>query len=182
MARVVQAAQHVGGYVLRVSRCRGVVDLEDDVSDTALADMHALGVRGIRINVSPDTVGARGVTWADDPIGQLLAGINPRMLTIDVQEASLLDDPIGAAASLRRFRDAGGRVCLDDFARGVSGLNLLRHLPLDEVRIDRLALDSITSHPHDRATHISTCHEQVGQQACQDGQYHRIEFHTAGIV
>ena len=26
-----------------------------------------------RINVSPDTVGARGVTWADDPIGQLLA-------------------------------------------------------------------------------------------------------------
>ena len=46
---------------------------------------------------------------------------------------------------------SGGRVCLDDFARGVSGLNLLRHLPLDEVRIDRLALDSITSHPHDRA-------------------------------
>ena len=33
--------------------CRGIVDLEDDVSDTALADMHALGVRGIRINVSP---------------------------------------------------------------------------------------------------------------------------------
>lgn len=33
--------------------CRGIVDLEDDVSDAALADMHALGVRGIRINVSP---------------------------------------------------------------------------------------------------------------------------------
>ena len=29
-------------------------------------------------------------------------------------------------------------VCLDDFGRGISSLSLLRHLPLDEVRIDRI--------------------------------------------
>ena len=33
--------------------CRGIVDLDDDASDAQLAEMHALGVRGIRINVSP---------------------------------------------------------------------------------------------------------------------------------
>jgi predicted TIM-barrel fold metal-dependent hydrolase len=33
--------------------CRGIVDLDDDTSDSQLAEMHALGVRGIRINVSP---------------------------------------------------------------------------------------------------------------------------------
>lgn len=104
-----------------------------------------------RVNVSPDTVGSRGITWADDPIAQLLGGIDPRLLIVDVHESSMIDDEAGAAHSLERFRAAGGRVCLDDFARGVSGLSLLRRLPLDEVRIDRLSLDSITSHPHDRA-------------------------------
>ena len=33
--------------------CRGIVDVEDDTPDAALDDMHALGVRGLRINVSP---------------------------------------------------------------------------------------------------------------------------------
>jgi len=32
---------------------RGVVDVDEDASDQELAKMHALGVRGVRINVSP---------------------------------------------------------------------------------------------------------------------------------
>ena len=38
---------------LGVARCRGIVDVADDVSDTELARLDALGVRGVRINVSP---------------------------------------------------------------------------------------------------------------------------------
>jgi predicted TIM-barrel fold metal-dependent hydrolase len=33
--------------------CRGIVDLEDSTPDTELDALHALGVRGLRINVSP---------------------------------------------------------------------------------------------------------------------------------
>jgi EAL domain-containing protein (putative c-di-GMP-specific phosphodiesterase class I) len=33
----------------------------------------------------------------------------------------------------------------------VSSLSLLRRLPIDEVRIDRQSIDTITAHPHDRA-------------------------------
>jgi len=33
--------------------CRGIVDLEDSTPDAVLDNMHALGVRGLRINVSP---------------------------------------------------------------------------------------------------------------------------------
>ena len=36
-----------------VDRCRGIVDVDENVSDTVLADMDAAGVRGVRINVSP---------------------------------------------------------------------------------------------------------------------------------
>lgn len=36
-----------------VARCRGIVDVDENAPDAALAEMNALGVRGVRINVSP---------------------------------------------------------------------------------------------------------------------------------
>jgi predicted TIM-barrel fold metal-dependent hydrolase len=35
------------------ARCRGIVDIDEDVPDAELARLHAIGVRGVRINVSP---------------------------------------------------------------------------------------------------------------------------------
>ena len=35
------------------ARCRGIVDVDENASDAELARLHALGVRGVRINVSP---------------------------------------------------------------------------------------------------------------------------------
>ena len=35
------------------SRCRGIVDVDEDAPDAELARLHAAGVRGVRINVSP---------------------------------------------------------------------------------------------------------------------------------
>jgi len=34
-------------------RCRGIVDVDEDIADAELESMHALGVRGVRINVNP---------------------------------------------------------------------------------------------------------------------------------
>jgi predicted TIM-barrel fold metal-dependent hydrolase len=36
-----------------IARCRGIVDVDENAPDAALAEMDALGVRGVRINVSP---------------------------------------------------------------------------------------------------------------------------------
>ncbi|MEO5899440.1 MAG: EAL domain-containing protein [Ilumatobacteraceae bacterium] len=89
--------------------------------------------------------------WRDHPIDEVFDGIDPRLLTVDAREAAVVGDLAAASANLAAFRARGGRVCLDDFARGVSSLSLLRRLPLDEVRIDRGSIDTITAHPHDRA-------------------------------
>jgi predicted TIM-barrel fold metal-dependent hydrolase len=35
------------------TECRGIVDIEEDASDADIARLHAAGVRGVRINVSP---------------------------------------------------------------------------------------------------------------------------------
>ena len=34
-------------------RCRGIVDVDENIPDTDLARLHAAGVRGVRVNVSP---------------------------------------------------------------------------------------------------------------------------------
>lgn len=34
-------------------RCRGIVDVDEDIADAELERMHAAGVRGVRINVNP---------------------------------------------------------------------------------------------------------------------------------
>ena len=101
-----------------------------------------------RINLGPASTDR---SWRDNPLDELVRGIDPSLLTVDVREAAVSHDLPAAAGTLASFRARGGRVCLDDFATGVSSLSLLRRLPIDEVRIDRQAIDTITAHPHDRA-------------------------------
>jgi len=59
--------------------CRGIVDVDDDVSDKVLSEMHALGVRGLRINVSPVNPREEG----------LLQKMLPRILRWDARCAEL---------------------------------------------------------------------------------------------
>lgn len=47
-ACILDAMREVG-----IARCRGIVDVDENVPDSVLAEMDAIGVRGIRINVSP---------------------------------------------------------------------------------------------------------------------------------
>jgi diguanylate cyclase (GGDEF)-like protein len=128
--------------------------ITDRVIASARPHIRRLAVLGLpddfrfRINMAPE---ATERSWRDDPIEQMLQGIDASLITVDVRESSVDGDLPSAAANLASFRQRGGRVCLDDFARGVSSLSLLRRLPLDEVRIDRVSIDTIAAHPHDRA-------------------------------
>ena len=39
--------------VVGPEKCRGIVDIDEDIADSELAKLHAIGVRGVRINVKP---------------------------------------------------------------------------------------------------------------------------------
>ncbi len=109
--------------------------------------------------------------WREDSVAAMLRDLDPQVITIDVHERAVIDDLTVAAANLAAFRARGGLVCLDDFARGISSLSLLRRLPLDEVRIDRLAIDTIGAHPHDRAIvrSIIALVREIGLAVTADG-------------
>jgi predicted TIM-barrel fold metal-dependent hydrolase len=110
---------------LRVSpgRHRGVVVLDPTVSDAALQDMHALGVRGVRFNlVSP--VGNGGQGSVQQQLPQRFHALAPRLQALGwpVQWYAHPDD-LPAIASLHAEGPAGLVAVLDHLAGLYAGLS-----------------------------------------------------------
>ena len=61
------------------ARCRGIVDVDENAPDAELARLHALGVRGVRVNVSP----------VHPPEGGLAARLLPRIDRLERRCAEL---------------------------------------------------------------------------------------------
>jgi len=64
-------------------------------------------------------------------------GGNPARFEVEVTESLFIHDTPLVADELNALREAGVVIALDDFGTGFSSLNLLRHLPLDIIKIDR---------------------------------------------
>lgn len=59
-------------------------------------------------------------------------------LTFEVTESAQFEDSAKAIAMLKRFREAGIRISMDDYGTGQSTLNYLKLLPVSELKIDRM--------------------------------------------
>ncbi|CAN5509081.1 EAL domain-containing protein [soil metagenome] len=68
----------------------------------------------------------------------------PDMLTVEVTEDLVLDDVPRVTAVLHRLREHGIRVAIDDFGSGFSALAYLRDLSIDEIKLDRQFIASVT--------------------------------------
>jgi diguanylate cyclase (GGDEF)-like protein/PAS domain S-box-containing protein len=63
--------------------------------------------------------------------------VKPSCLELEVTESSMLANPSRAKAILNELSGLGIRLSIDDFGTGYSSLAYLRHLPVDEIKIDR---------------------------------------------
>jgi diguanylate cyclase (GGDEF)-like protein/PAS domain S-box-containing protein len=75
----------------------------------------------------------------------LRTGLAPELLTVEITETVMLDHTDRNAAIMRRIRDLGVHISLDDFGSGFSSLTYLRLLPIDSLKIDRSFLQSFGS-------------------------------------
>lgn len=64
-------------------------------------------------------------------------GLSPNQLEVEIAETSLTDNLDAALRQLRKLRELGVRVALDDFGAGDCSLRLLRDLPIDTLKLDR---------------------------------------------
>jgi diguanylate cyclase (GGDEF)-like protein/PAS domain S-box-containing protein len=122
-----------------VAERAGLIDaLGDRVLDQALtqaATWHPDSDLFVSVNLSGVQVASAELA---DRVAEALRRhrVPPRMLMVEIDERTLVDDDEGAR-TIGRFRDLGVRVALDDFGAGHCSMALLRRSPVDVVKIDR---------------------------------------------
>ncbi|RJG17744.1 EAL domain-containing response regulator [Massilia cavernae] len=79
------------------------------------------------------------------------AGIEPRLLEVELTETGLMSDPALAVETLHRIHDMGMEIAIDDFGTGYSSLAYLKRLPIDKLKIDASFVRDITTDPSDAA-------------------------------
>jgi diguanylate cyclase (GGDEF)-like protein len=64
-------------------------------------------------------------------------GLTPRALKLEITESMIMADPELVSATVAQLTQLGVRLSVDDFGTGFSSLAHLKHLPIEELKIDR---------------------------------------------
>ncbi|BEL09299.1 hypothetical protein Q0Z83_074900 [Actinoplanes sichuanensis] len=81
-----------------------------------------------------------------DRVAKALAasGVNPGALTLEITETSIISDPVRASKILTDLRAMGVRLSVDDFGTGYSSMSYLQSMPLNELKIDRSFIKTLS--------------------------------------
>ncbi|MGQ0835499.1 MAG: putative bifunctional diguanylate cyclase/phosphodiesterase [Gammaproteobacteria bacterium] len=79
-----------------------------------------------------------------------LWNVPPQVLTLEVTEGAIMQDPASSFAILRAIRELEVRVSIDDFGTGYSSLAYFRELPANELKIDKSFVLGLLSSAADR--------------------------------
>ena len=92
------------------------------------------------------------VTFADT-IRRVLdeSGLEPRALTLELTESSIMTEAAEAMTTLGAIHDLGVSLSIDDFGTGYSSLAHLRKLPVSEIKIDKSFVFDLTTNHNDEA-------------------------------
>jgi EAL domain-containing protein (putative c-di-GMP-specific phosphodiesterase class I) len=76
-----------------------------------------------------------------------------------------------ARAELQQLQDAGVRIAIDDFGTGFSPLAVLRHFPVDMIKVDRSFVQGVERDSRDAAitTNVVTLAHALGVVAVAEG-------------
>ncbi|MCV7435075.1 putative bifunctional diguanylate cyclase/phosphodiesterase [Mycolicibacterium bacteremicum] len=122
--------------------------LTDEVLRMAVADVADWQGHGLHmpfaVNLFPPSLGDHRLP---EHVAAILAAgeLDGSRLTIEITEDVLLANEPAAREVLGMLRDKGTRVAIDDFGSGYAGLQYLRTLPVDEVKLDRHLIAPMTT-------------------------------------
>ena len=130
--------EHLTRYVLqtacnagRLLHFRGnTISMSVNISATLLGDMRIVGI-------------VRNTLQA--------TGFDPRFLILEITETSRIGNMETASAILTELKSLGLKISIDDFGVGSANFETLFGLPFDELKIDRLFVDSISRSAKARA-------------------------------
>jgi EAL domain-containing protein (putative c-di-GMP-specific phosphodiesterase class I) len=129
------------------------------VLETALAQLAAWRADGLELGVAVN-LAVQNLLDHRTP-GQIAAALRRNdlpasALTLEVTESLMLYDPQKAGEVLAELHALGVALALDDFGTGYSSLEHLKHLPVDELKIDKSFVMTMDQVSADRAIVAST--------------------------
>ncbi|MBR0294304.1 MAG: EAL domain-containing protein [Bacilli bacterium] len=77
--------------------------------------------------------------------------ISPSLIEIEITEATSQTNTFMSVSIIKKLRDRGIRVLMDDFGVGFSNIGNLRKIPFDAVKIDKSFIDDIVTDAKSRA-------------------------------
>jgi EAL domain-containing protein (putative c-di-GMP-specific phosphodiesterase class I) len=138
LARIERDGELIGpSKIFPIIEARSLeVEFDRAVMRAVLADLASGRVRpgtGVSVNLS-------GPTVVQEPVCQWLADFVPFLkdyrVMLEVTETALITQIGLANDHLRRLRDMGFEIALDDFGSGYSSLRYLANMPVDVVKFD----------------------------------------------
>lgn len=78
-------------------------------------------------------------------------GFDAHYLELEVTESAAMHDVTSAIGVLKKLSRAGIQIAMDDFGTGYSSLSVLKHFPLDTIKIDRSFVQDLVESPSDAA-------------------------------
>jgi diguanylate cyclase (GGDEF)-like protein/PAS domain S-box-containing protein len=90
----------------------------------------------LSVNVSPRQFASTGFT---EEVAEVLrqTRLDPHQLCLEITESVLVTDSTATQRTMRRIKDLGVRVAVDDFGIGYSSLSYLKRFPVDIVKLDK---------------------------------------------
>jgi diguanylate cyclase len=79
-----------------------------------------------------------------------------RLLTLEITESAIMADPDRALQVVQDLHALGVSLSIDDFGTGYSSMAYLKNLPVDELKIDRSFVSSMTTNERDAVIVRST--------------------------
>ncbi len=76
---------------------------------------------------------------------------DPRYLELEVTESAAMQDVSAAIEILKKLSHIGIQIAMDDFGTGYSSLSVLKHFPLDTIKIDQSFVRDLVESPSDAA-------------------------------
>lgn len=109
-------------------------------------------IEGFRISVNISPVQFRRKDFVSN-IQDVLkrSAVSPDNVMLEITEDMLIEDVDEAVERINQLKKLGVKISIDDFGTGYSSLYYLKHLPLDEIKIDRVYVQNIINDKDDAA-------------------------------
>jgi diguanylate cyclase (GGDEF)-like protein len=109
-----------------------------------LWQQQGLGYFPVAVNLSMKQIlQPHFVQSVKDALGK--SGLEPEYLEVEITESMAIGNLNLTIQVLQELRDFGIKVSLDDFGTGYSSLSSLKHLPLDQLKVDRSFIQELTA-------------------------------------